>query len=61
MLCQMLLLVVLLGGNDGARTHVLPNDTAAEDIEFLEAMLHCDCHTEYCVNKRPCTHQLQLT
>ena len=22
------------GGNDGARTHVLPNDTAAEDAEL---------------------------
>jgi len=32
------------GGNDGARTHVLPNDTAAEDAEFLEAMLRR--HTE---------------
>jgi len=32
------------GGNDGARTHVLPNDTAAEDVEFLEAMLRH--HTE---------------
>jgi len=31
-------------GNDGARTHVLPNDTAVEDAEFLEAMLHR--HTE---------------
>ena len=27
------------GGNDGARTHVLPNDTTAEDVEFLKAML----------------------
>ena len=26
--------------NDDYRTHVLPNDTAAEDFEFLEAMLH---------------------
>ena len=32
------------GGNDDDRTHVLPNDTAAEDFEFLEAMLHR--HTE---------------
>jgi len=31
-------------GNDGDRTHVLPNDTAVEDFEFLEAMLHR--HTE---------------
>jgi len=31
MLGQMLPLVDLLGGNDGARTHVLPNDTAVED------------------------------
>jgi len=30
--------------NDGARTHVLPNDMAAEDAEFLEAMLRR--HTE---------------
>ena len=43
MLCQMLPLVDLLG-NDGARTHVLPNDMAAEDVEFLEAMLRR--HTE---------------
>jgi len=27
------------GGNIGARTQVLPNDTAVEDAEFLEAML----------------------
>jgi len=27
------------GGNGGVRTHVLPNDTAADDAEFLEAML----------------------
>ena len=26
--------------NDDDRTHVLPNDTATEDFEFLEAMLH---------------------
>jgi len=32
------------GRNDDDRTHVLPNDTAAEDFEFLEAMLHR--HTE---------------
>jgi len=31
-------------GNDGARTHVLPNDMAVEDAKFLEAML-CR-HTE---------------
>jgi len=31
-------------GNNGDRTHVLPNDIAAEDFEFLEAMLHR--HTE---------------
>jgi len=32
------------GGNDGARTYVLPNDTTAEDAKFLEAMLRL--HTE---------------
>ena len=32
------------GGNDGARTHVLLNDMAAEDAEFLEAILRR--HTE---------------
>jgi len=32
------------GRNDDDRTHVLPNDIAAEDFEFLEAILHC--HTE---------------
>jgi len=32
------------GGNGSARTHVLPNDMAAEDVEFLEAMLRR--HTE---------------
>ena len=26
-------------GNDGAKTHALPNDTVAKDAEFLEAML----------------------
>jgi len=30
--------------NDYDRTHVLPNDTATEDFEFLESMLHR--HTE---------------
>jgi len=32
------------GRNDDDRTHVLPNDTATEDFELLEAMLHR--HTE---------------
>jgi hypothetical protein len=27
------------GGNEGVRTNVLPNNMAAEDVEFLEAML----------------------
>jgi hypothetical protein len=27
------------GGNEGVRTNVLPNNMAAEDTEFLEAML----------------------
>jgi hypothetical protein len=26
-------------GNEGVRTNVLPNNMAAEDVEFLEAML----------------------
>ena len=29
------------GENEGVRTHILPNNIAAEDAEFLEAMLRC--------------------
>jgi hypothetical protein len=29
------------GGNEGVRNNVLPNNMAAEDAEFLEAMLRC--------------------
>jgi len=46
--CEHVVPNVTAGGFAGRhgddRTHVLPNDTAAEDFEFLEAMLHH--HTE---------------
>jgi hypothetical protein len=36
-----------VGGNEGVRTNVLPNNMAAEDAEFLEAMLRRHAHERY--------------